>query len=48
MAWMEDIKDAAYTAPSGKEFTFKYASNLISETDLKTSTYTFPEKTVLW
>lgn len=44
MAWQDLIKDATYTAPSGKEYSFKYSSGLSSETDLKTATFTFPEK----
>lgn len=42
--WQDEIKDAVYTSPSGKVFTFKYNSGLSSETDLKTATFTFPEK----
>lgn len=42
MAWQNEIKDAVYTSPSGREFTFHYGA-LKSETDLKTSTFTFPE-----
>ncbi len=42
MAWQNEIKDAVYTSPSGREFIFHYGA-LKSETDLKTSTFTFPE-----
>lgn len=42
MAWQNEIQDAVYTSPSGREFTFHYGS-LKSDTDLKTSTFTFPE-----
>ena len=44
MAWKDSIKDATYTSPSGKEFTFHYSSGVTSELDLKTATFTFPEK----
>lgn len=44
MAWESDLIDAVYTAPSGKKFTFNYDSKLSSETDLKTATFTFPER----
>ena len=37
---MNDIK---YTSPSGKEFSFVF-DNVSKETDLKTATFTFPEK----
>lgn len=44
MAWTNQIQDATYTSPSGKIFSFKYSSGINRETDLKTSTFTFPEK----
>ena len=44
MAWDSDLKEAVYTAPSGKKFSFHFDSNLSSETDLKTATFTFPER----
>ncbi|WP_407371493.1 DNA circularization N-terminal domain-containing protein [Carnobacterium sp.] len=44
MAWDTDVIEAVYTAPSGKKFTFQYDSKLTSETDLKTATFTFPER----
>lgn len=43
MAWNTEIKDAIYTSPSGRSFIFSYGE-LKSETDLKTVTFTFPEK----
>lgn len=44
MAWINQIQDATYTSPSGKIFSFKYSSGINRETDLKTATFTFPEK----
>lgn len=44
MAWDTDLIEACYTAPSGKKFTFQYDAKLTSETDLKTATFTFPER----
>lgn len=44
MARESDLVDAKYTSPSGKVFSFHYDSNLSSETDLKTATFTFPER----
>lgn len=44
MAWETDIVEACYTAPSGKKFYFNYDSKLTSEVDLKTATFTFPER----
>lgn len=44
MAWDSDVIEAVYTAPSGKKFSFQYDSKLSSETDLKTTTFTFPER----
>lgn len=44
MAWDTDLVSAVYTAPSGKKFVFQYDPKLSSETDLKTATYTFPDK----
>ena len=44
MAWDTDIIEAVYTAPSGKKYNFQYDSKLSSETDLKTATFTFPER----
>lgn len=44
MAWETDIVEACYTAPSGKKFYFAYDSKLTSEVDLKTATFTFPER----
>lgn len=44
MAWDSDLIEACYTAPSGKKFYFDYDSNLTSETDLKSATFTFPER----
>lgn len=38
-----DINEIKYTSPSGKEFSFAF-ENLSKETDLKTATFTFPEK----
>lgn len=38
-----DINEIKYTSPSGKEFSFAF-ENLSKETDLKTVTFTFPEK----
>lgn len=38
-----ELTDIKYTSPSGKEFTFVY-ENVSKETDLKTATFTFPEK----
>ena len=38
-----NFDNAKYTSPSGKEFEFAY-ENLSKETDLKTATFTFPEK----
>jgi len=38
-----DINEIKYTSPSGKEFSFAY-ENLTHEVDLKTVTFTFPEK----
>lgn len=43
MAWTNEIRDAIYTSPSGRDFTFHYGE-LKSDTDLKTATFTFPEK----
>lgn len=43
MAWDSEIKDATYTSPSGKEFVFQYGA-LSKTVDLKTATFTFPEK----
>lgn len=43
MAWTNEIRDAIYASPSGREFTFHYGE-LKSDTDLKTATFTFPEK----
>lgn len=44
MASVNDLREACYTAPSGKKFFFDYDSKLSSETDLKTATFTFPDK----
>lgn len=44
MAWNDEIKSATYTSPSGKVFTFFYETSVSKETDLKTATFTFPEK----
>lgn len=41
--WQDEIKDATYTSPSGKSFSFTYGTGLTKETDLKTATFTFPE-----
>ena len=38
-----ELNDIKYTSPSGKEFTFAF-ENVSKETDLKTATFTFPEK----
>lgn len=38
-----NIAEVKYTSPSGKEFSFAY-ENVSKETDLKTATFTFPEK----
>jgi len=43
MAWSENLLEAQYTAPNGKTFTFLYV-DVEKETDLKTSTFTFPSK----
>lgn len=43
MSWNNEIKDAQYTSPSGRTFTFQYGP-LSKETELKTATFTFPEK----
>jgi len=37
------LNDIKYTSPSGKEFSFVF-DNVSKETDLKTATFTFPEK----
>lgn len=42
MAWNEEIKEAAYTSPSGKRQSFIFET-VSRETDLKTAAYTFPE-----
>lgn len=42
MAWNEEIKEAAYTSPSGKRQVFIFET-VSRETDLKTAAYTFPE-----
>lgn len=44
MASVTDLREACYTSPSGKKFYFDYDSKLSSETDLKTATFTFPDK----
>lgn len=44
MASTYDLREACYTSPSGKKFYFEYDSNLSSETDLKTATFTFPDR----
>lgn len=44
MAQITDLREACYTSPSGKKFYFEYDSKLSSETDLKTATFTFPDK----
>lgn len=44
MAWQTEIKDATYTSPSGKVFTFQYSTDVSKETDIKSATFTFPEK----
>ena len=41
--WQDNIKDATYTSPSGKIFSFTYGTGLTKEIDLKTATFTFPE-----
>jgi prophage DNA circulation protein len=38
-----ELNDIKYTSPSGKEFSFVF-DNVSKETDLKTATFTFPEK----
>lgn len=38
-----ELNDIKYTSPSGKEFSFVF-DNVFKETDLKTATFTFPEK----
>lgn len=43
MAWNDRLLEAKYTSPSGKEFSFVYG-DVSKETDLKTATFTFPEK----
>ena len=42
MAWNEEIKEAAYTSPSGKRQVFIFEA-VSRETDLKTAAFTFPE-----
>lgn len=44
MAHENDLVDAKYISPSGKTFSFFYDSKLSSEIDLKTATFTFPER----
>lgn len=44
MASVNDLREACYTSPSGKKFYFDYDSKLSSETDLKTATFTFPDR----
>lgn len=44
MASVNDLREACYTSPSGKKFYFEYDSKLGSETDLKTATFTFPDR----
>ena len=43
MAWIDDISEAAYTAPSGKRLAFNYDSALERTTPLKTAENTFPD-----
>ncbi len=43
MTWQDRIKDAVYTAPSGRSFTFLY-EDISKDTDLKTSTFVFSGK----
>lgn len=43
MAWNDEIAEAAYTSPSGKRKVFSFEA-VSRETDLKTATFTFPEK----
>lgn len=43
MAWTDDLLEAQYTSPSGKKFYFRWG-DVSKETDLKTSSYTFPSK----
>lgn len=43
MSWQDQITEAKFTAPSGKEFIFSYRE-VSKETDLKTATFTFPER----
>lgn len=43
MAWLDDLLSAQYTDPRGKTFNFLY-TDVEKETDLKTSTFTFPSK----
>lgn len=44
MAWNSDLVEAYYRSPNGRKFSFNYDSKLTSETDLKTATYTFPDR----
>lgn len=43
MAWNDNLLDAKYTSPSGKQFLF-LTGDVSKETDLKTATFTFAEK----
>lgn len=43
MSWNNEIKDAQYTSPSGRIYSFHYGP-LSKDTELKTATFTFPEK----
>lgn len=44
MALDSDLRQAYYISPSGNKFEFNYDSKLSRETDLKTATFTFPER----
>lgn len=43
MAWTDELLEAKYTTPSGKDFSF-LTGDVSKETDLKTASFTFPEK----
>lgn len=44
MALDSDLRQAYYISPSGNKFDFNYDSKLSRETDLKSATFTFPER----
>ncbi len=43
MPWIDDIADASYVSPSGTEYFFSF-QEVSKETDLKTASFTMPEK----